>query len=278
MLKLYINFKNEKKMRKKSDENKLNFSLYEQILAVDKKVYLTGAGPGDIELMTLKALKVIKKADIIIYDKLVNPDILNMAKSKTELIFVGKEYGKHTIPQDEINEIIYQASLKYDIVVRLKGGDPFVFGRGGEEALYLKQKGVKFEIIPGVTSSISVPAYAGIPVTHRGITCSFRVVTGHESKAKKTCQINWESFKTDETIVFLMGLHNIKLITKNLIKIGKAKNTACAVISNGTTKHQKVVTGTLEDIAQKTKDMQTPAIIIIGEVVNLRKKLNWFKT
>ena len=144
-----------------------------------KKVYLTGAGPGDIELMTLKAARVIKEADVIIYDKLANPEILEMAKDGTEFIFVGKEFGKHLIPQDEINEIIYQASLKYNLVVRLKGGDPFVFGRGGEEALYLKERGVKFEIIPGITSSISVPAYAGIPVTHRGVTFSFRVVTGN---------------------------------------------------------------------------------------------------
>jgi len=265
MLKLYNNFKNEKKMRKKST-----------IQIVEKKVYLTGAGPGDIELITLKASKVIKKADIIIYDKLVNPDILNMAKSKAKFVFVGKEYKKHTIPQEQINEIIYQASLKYDIVVRLKGGDPFVFGRGSEEALYLKQKGVSFEIIPGVTSSIAVPLYAGIPVTHRGITRSFRVVTGHESK-EESCQISWESFKTNETIVFLMGLHNIETITKKLIQIGKANTTACAVISNGTTQNQKVVTGTLENIVQKAKDMQTPAIIIVGEVVNLREELNWFK-
>lgn len=242
-----------------------------------KKVYLTGAGPGDIELMTLKAARVIKEADVIIYDKLANPEILQMAKDGTEFIFVGKEFGKHLIPQDEINEIIYQASLKYDLVVRLKGGDPFVFGRGGEEALYLKERGVKFEIIPGITSSISVPAYAGIPVTHRGITCSFRVVTGHEAPNKKDTQINWDSFITDETIVFLMGIHNIKLISKKLIKIGKPSTTPCAVISKGTTKEQKVVTGTLEDIVDKAKDIPTPAIIVVGEVVKLREELKWFE-
>ncbi|RBQ28360.1 uroporphyrinogen-III C-methyltransferase [Aliarcobacter vitoriensis] len=240
------------------------------------KVYLTGAGPGDIELLTLKACKVIKQADIIIYDKLANPDILDMAKDGCEFIFVGKESGKHIIPQDEINEIIYQNSLKYDVVVRLKGGDPFVFGRGGEEALYLKQRDVKFEIIPGVTSSISVPAYAGIPVTHRGITCSFRVVTGHETPDKDVCQIDWESFKTNETIIFLMGLHNIELIKNRLLEIGKPSNTPCAIISKGTTKNQKVVTGTLKDIVQKSKDMPTPAIIVVGEVVKLREELDWF--
>lgn len=240
------------------------------------KVYLTGAGPGDIELLTLKAARVIKEADIIIYDKLANPDFLKMAKDGCDFKFVGKEYGKHLIPQDEINEIIYQAALKYEKVVRLKGGDPFVFGRGGEEALYIKERGIKFEIIPGITSSISVPAYAGIPVTQRGLTCSFRVVTGHEAPNKKDSQIDWESFKTDETIIFLMGIHNIKLITKKLIKIGKPSNTPCAIISKGTTKDQKVVVGTLEDIVEKSKDIPTPAIIVVGEVVKLQEDLSWF--
>ena len=241
------------------------------------KVYLTGAGPGDVELMTLKSARVIKEADVIIYDKLANPEILKMAKEGCEFIFVGKEYAKHLMPQDEINEIIYQAALKYENVVRLKGGDPFVFGRGGEEALYLKERGIKFEIIPGITSSISVPAYAGIPVTNRGYTCSFRVVTGYEAPNKKDSQINWESFIADETIVFLMGIHNIRLITKKLIKIGKQANTPCAVISKGTTKEQSVVVGTLEDIVEKGKDIPTPAIIVVGEVVKLREDLKWFE-
>lgn len=240
------------------------------------KVYLTGAGPGDIELLTMKAHNIIKKADVIIYDKLANKEILKLAKKDAKLIFVGKEFGNHLNSQDEINEIIYQASKKYEVVVRLKGGDPFVFGRGGEEALYLKERGVAFEIIPGITSSISVPAYAGIPVTQRGLTCSFRVVTGHEASNKSNCFIDWSSFKSNETIVFLMGLHNIELISKKLIEIGKDKNTPCAVISNGTTKNQKVVTGDIENIVLKAKDMPTPAIIIVGDVVNLREDLNWF--
>jgi uroporphyrin-III C-methyltransferase len=239
-------------------------------------VYLTGAGPGDKDLLTIKALKVIQKADVIIYDRLANPDILEEAKKNTELIFVGKEKGNHRVPQDEINEIIYQCSLKYETVVRLKGGDPFVFGRGGEEALYLKQKGVKFEIIPGITSSISVPAYAGIPVTHRGITPSFRVVTGHRKSSDNIADINWSSFIEDETIVFLMGLHNIELIVTNLLKVGKDENYPCAIICNGTTKKQKVIVGTLKDIVEKSKEAVSPAIIIVGEVVNLRDELKWF--
>ncbi len=240
------------------------------------KVYLTGAGPGDIELMTLKAARVVKEADILIYDRLANPDILDMARHNCEMIYVGKQDGKHSVPQDDINEIIYQAALKYENVVRLKGGDPFVFGRGGEEAIYLYERDIKFEIIPGITSSVSVPAYAGIPVTHRGITTSFRVVTGHESPNKKISQIEWQTFLNDETIVFLMGFHNIKLITNKLISLGKAKDYPCAVISRGSTPEQKVVVSTLENITKDSKGLLTPAIIVVGEVVKLREKVKWF--
>ena len=240
------------------------------------KVYLTGAGPGDMELMTLKAARVVKEADIIIYDRLANPGILEMAKDGCEMIYVGKQDGKHSVPQDEINEIIYQAALKYENVVRLKGGDPFVFGRGGEEALYLYERNIEFEIIPGITSAVAVPAYAGIPVTHRGITTSFRVVTGHENPKKKISQIEWESFLNDETIVFLMGYHNIELISSKLMTLGKRKDYPCAVISKGTTKEQEVVVGTLEDIVEKSKGLPTPAMIVIGEVVTLRDKIKWF--
>jgi len=241
------------------------------------KVYLTGAGPGDIELLTLKAARVIKKADIIIYDRLANPKILNMAKSGCEFIYVGKEDGKHILPQEEINEVIYKSALRADIVVRLKGGDPFVFGRGGEEGKYLHERNIEFEVIPGITSAISVPAYAGIPVTHRGISVSFRVVTGHEAPNKEVSQIPWENFKTDDTIVFLMGLHNLKEIAKKLINIGKPKDFPVAVISKGTTPEQKTVIGTLEDIYEKAKDLPTPALIVVGKVVNLREDLNWFE-
>ncbi|PLY08865.1 MAG: uroporphyrinogen-III C-methyltransferase [Arcobacter sp.] len=240
------------------------------------KVYLTGAGPGDLELLTLKAARVVKEADIIIYDKLANPEILKMAKKDVVLKYVGKENKRHTLPQDDINELIYQSSIKYKNVVRLKGVDPFVFGRGGEEALYLYQRGIKFEIIPGITSAVSVPAYAGIPVTHRGITTSFRVVTGHETPNKKISQIEWQTFLNDETIVFLMGLHNIELITSKLMSMGKREDYPCAVISKGTTIDQKVVTGTLKTIAKKSKGLEAPAIIVVGEVVKLREEIKWF--
>ena len=241
------------------------------------KVYLTGAGPGDIELLTVKALKAIKEADVIIYDRLANPDILKEAKNACEFVYVGKEDGRHIMPQDDINETIYQNALKHKNVVRLKGGDPFVFGRGGEEALYLLQRDIKFDIIPGITSAISAPAYAGIPVTHRGVAVSFRVVTGHESPNKKVSQIPWDTFKTDDTIVFLMGLHNLPKISEKLIEIGKASDYPVAVISKGTTPEQTVVVGTLENIVEKAKDIPTPALIVVGRVVELREQLKWFE-
>ena len=241
------------------------------------KVYLTGAGPGDIELLTMKAHRVITQADVIIYDRLANPQMLEMTKDGCEFVYVGKEDGRHTLPQDEINEVIYQNALKHDVVVRLKGGDPFVFGRGGEEGAYLHERDIQFEVIPGITSAVSVPAYAGIPVTHRGVAVSFRVVTGHESPNKKESQIPWENFKTDDTIVFLMGLHNLSKISTKLMEVGKPKDYPCAVISRGTTKDQSVVVGTLENIVEKAKGVPTPALIIVGHVVELREQLQWFE-
>ena len=239
-------------------------------------VNLVGAGPGDIELMTVKSLRLIKEADVIIFDRLANPLILKEAPENCKFIDVGKTDGQHPVKQNEINEIIYQSSLKYNNVVRLKGGDPFVFGRGGEEALYLQERNIKFNIIPGITSAISVPAYAGIPVTQRGVVSSFRVITGHEAPGKAVSQIDWNSFNTDETLIFLMGLHNLGKISTNLIKAGKDKNYPIAVISKGTTSQQKAVVGTLETIEKLAKDLETPALIVAGEVVNLREKLKWF--
>jgi len=241
------------------------------------KVYLTGAGPGDIDLLTVKALRLVQEADVIIYDRLANPDILKEAKNGCEFVYVGKEDSHHTLPQEEINEVIYQNALKYEKVVRLKGGDPFVFGRGGEEGIYLRERGIKFEFIPGITSAVAVPEYAGIPVTHRGVTVSFRVVTGHESKDKNHSQIPWENYKTDDTIVFLMGLHRLRTIAKKLMEIGKPGDYPIAVISRGTTKDEKTVVGTLETIVGLAKDLPTPALIIVGEVVKLREQLNWFE-
>jgi len=240
-------------------------------------VYLTGAGPGDMELLTIKALRVVREADVIIYDRLANPDILEEAKDGCEFVYVGKADKHHSLPQDQINEVIYQNALKHENVVRLKGGDPLVFGRGGEEGIYLYERDIKFEFIPGITSAIAVPQYAGIPVTHRGITVSFRVVTGHESKNKEHSQITWENFKSDDTIIFLMGLHRLKHISKKLMGIGKPANYPVAVISRGTTKDEKTVVGTLDTIWELAKDLPTPALIVVGKVVELREQLSWFE-
>jgi uroporphyrin-III C-methyltransferase len=240
------------------------------------KVYLTGAGPGAIDLLTVKALRLIRRADVIIYDRLANPQILEEAKDGCEFIYVGKADSHHTLPQEEINEVIYQAALTYETVVRLKGGDPFVFGRGGEEGIYLRERGIAFELIPGVTSAIAVPEYAGIPVTHRGITVSFRVVTGHEA-TKEQSQIPWENYRTDDTIVFLMGLHRLEIIVNKLIEIGKPRDFPIAVISRGTWPDEKTVIGTLETIVEQAKDLPTPALIVVGEVVKLHEQLSWFE-
>ncbi len=240
-------------------------------------VYLTGAGPGDMELLTIKALRVVREADVIIYDRLANPDILAEAKDGCEFVYVGKKDSHHSMPQEQINETIYQNALKYKNVVRLKGGDPLVFGRGGEEGIYLRERDIKFEFIPGITSAIAVPEYAGIPVTHRGITVSFRVVTGHESKNKEHSQITWENFKSDDTIIFLMGLHRLKHISKKLMEIGKPKDYPVAVISKGTTKDEKTIVGTLDTIWELAKELPTPALIVVGKVVELREQLSWFE-
>ena len=237
------------------------------------KVYLTGAGPGDIELLTLKALRVIQQADVIIYDRLVNPDLLKEAKLGCECIYVGKENKHHILPQDEINTLLYDKALKYESVVRLKGGDAVVFGRGGEEALFLVSKGIDFEFIPGVTSAIAVPEMANIPITHRGKSVSFRVVTGYEAPDKGYAQLDWSRFKHDETIIFLMGLHQLENICTQLIEVGKPKEYPVAVISRGTLEDEKVIVGTLTDIYEKAKDLPTPALIVVGEVVTVRAVL-----
>lgn len=237
------------------------------------KVYLTGAGPGDFELLTLKALRVVREADVIIYDRLVNPEILKEAKEGCECIYVGKEDKHHILPQEDINVLLYEKAQKYDVVVRLKGGDAVVFGRGGEEALFLVSRGVEFEFIPGITSAIAVPEMANIPITHRGKSISFRVVTGYEAPEKGYAQLDWDSFKQDETIIFLMGLHQLQNICTQLIAIGKPKTYPVAVISRGTLVDENVVVSTLENIYEKSKDLPRPALIVVGEVVTLRETL-----
>ena len=237
------------------------------------KVYLTGAGPGDMELLTVKALRMVQEADVIIYDRLVNPDILKEAKAQCECIYVGKEDKHHILPQDEINALLYNKAQNHDVVVRLKGGDSVVFGRGGEEALFLAARGIEFSFIPGVTSAIAVPEMANIPITHRGKSVSFRVVTGYEAPQKGYAQLDWDSFRQDETIIFLMGLHQLKKISTELMAIGKPASYPVAVISRGTLEDEKVVVSTLENIYEEAKDLPTPALIVVGEVVKVRETL-----
>lgn len=243
------------------------------------KVYLIGAGPGDVDLLTIKAKKLIEQADVIVYDRLADDRLLNFASEGVEKIYVGKAPGQHTMKQEEISQLLVDLTERFENIVRLKGGDPFVFGRGGEEALLLKENDIPFEIVPGVTSAIAVPAYAGIPVTHRGLATSFAVVTGHEMSEKST--LRWDKLSTGvDTLIFLMGVANLAEITQRLIANGRAADTPAAVIQNGTKAEQRVLITTVENAAADVQRHQitSPAIFIVGEVVKLREYLKWFDT
>lgn len=244
-------------------------------------VFLVGAGPGDTGLITIKGLELVKSADVLVYDQLGVKGFLGQVKPGCEMYDVGKFAGNHKVTQDDINKLLVTKALENsgkNLVVRLKGGDPFVFGRGGEEALFLRENGIDFEIVPGVTSAISAAAYAGIPITQRGYTASLAIVTGHEA-AKDNSDIDWDSLSGIGTVVFLMGVKNLSLICENLIKAGKSSDTPMALIQSGTMPNQRTVTGTLAtmpDIAIK-HDIQPPAISVVGDVVRLRDKLKWFE-
>ena len=243
------------------------------------KVVLVGAGPGDTGLLTLKGEKYIKQADCLVYDRLSSPEFLSMAKAGCELIYVGKENHKHVMKQDAINELLYEKSKYHELVVRLKGGDPYVFGRGGEEALYLVNRNVEVEVVPGVSSSVAALAAAGIPITHRGIAKGFQVITAHSRKDEEA-DIDY-SLLTDETItcVFLMGLAHVKSIAAGLMKAGRRSDTPAAVISNGTLAAQRKCIGTLADIGEKIEEakLTSPAIIVVGDVVSLNDRLDFFE-
>ena len=243
------------------------------------KVFLVGAGPGDYRLLTLKACDCLKIADTVVYDRLADKRILQYASGKAELIYVGKASSQHTMTQDKISQLLVDLAKAGKTVVRLKGGDPFVFGRGGEEALLLQENDLPFEIVPGVTSAISVPAYAGIPVTHRGVAASFAVITGHEDPTKEASDINWKSLATaTDTLVFLMGVANLSTIAAQLINNGRKADTPVAIIRWGTKPGQKVWISTLAavaDMAQR-EGIKPPCIILVGEVVKLRQSLTWF--
>ncbi|MDD2390627.1 MAG: uroporphyrinogen-III C-methyltransferase [Desulfobacterales bacterium] len=244
-------------------------------------VYLVGAGPGDPELITVKGLECIKNAQVLIYDYLASPALLKYAATDAECIYVGKKGGNHTLSQDGINALIADKAKQGLIVTRLKGGDPFIFGRGGEEAEVLIDEGIAYEIVPGVTSAIAAPAYAGIPLTHRDYTATVAFVTGHEDPTKTESNIDWQSLaKGIGTIVFLMGVKNLPNITRRLLDKGMAPDKPVAVIRWGTTPRHQSVTGTLTTIAEvvKTAGIKAPAIIIVGDVVKLREKMTWFET
>jgi uroporphyrinogen III methyltransferase/synthase len=231
-------------------------------------------------LITLKGSECIAKAEVLVYDRLASRRLLALAKTGCELIYVGKSPDRHTLRQEEINQVLVQKGLEGKIVTRLKGGDPFVFGRGGEEAEALTKAGIPFEIVPGVTSAIAVPAYAGIPVTHRDLTSSFTVITGHEDPAKNATAIEWQHLgPSRSTLIFLMGMENLETIARKLVENGKSAQTPAAIIQWGTRSEQRTLVGTLDNIADlvKIQGLTNPAIIIVGEVVSLREKLQWFE-
>ncbi|MEG0847191.1 uroporphyrinogen-III C-methyltransferase [Niameybacter sp.] len=243
------------------------------------KVYLVGAGPGDFKLLTLKALDCIKEAEVLVYDRLANAEYLNLARPTAERIYVGKASSDHTMTQDEINEVLAVKAKEGKVVTRLKGGDPYVFGRGGEEGEYLLERDIPFEVVPGITSAIGGLCYAGIPITHRDYTPSFHVITGHLKDETKD-RINWSALASMQgTLVFLMGLSNLNKICTHLMQNGLAASTPAAVINWATRANQKVATGTLMTIEEEVKNagLTSPSLIVVGEVVNLRDKLNFFE-
>lgn len=243
-------------------------------------MYLVGAGPGDPKLITVRGMECIKEADVIVYDRLANPVLLEYRRPEAELIYAGKLPHHHTLRQESINQLLVDKALEGKIVTRLKGGDPCVFGRVGEEAEALAMNDIEFEIVPGVTSGIAVPAYAGIPVTHRDYASSFAMVTGHMEKDKQDSEEKWKALAIGiDTIAFYMGVSNLPYICEKLISYGKSPKTPAAAISWGTMDEQKVVTGTLENIQERiaSSEISHPAIIIVGEVIRLREKLAWFQ-
>jgi uroporphyrin-III C-methyltransferase len=243
------------------------------------KVYLVGAGPGDPDLITVKGLKCIQEADVILYDRLINNELLEYAKQGADLIYCGKLPNYHTMKQETINNFLVKFAKKGKVVTRLKGGDPFVFGRGGEEAEALAKNNIPFEIVPGITAGIAAPAYAGIPITHREHGASFAVVTGHR-KGNGEDDIQWSHLaKGVDTLAIYMGVGNLSYICEQLIKNGKSESTPVALVHWGTYKEQRTITGTLDnivEIVQKEK-VENPSMIIVGEVVKLREKLRWFE-
>lgn len=241
------------------------------------KVYIIGTGPGDEELLTVKAVKCLKKCTAVLYDRLVSNNILNYLNDECEIYYCGKEPGAHYKTQEEINSLLVELAKKGHIIGRIKGGDPYVFGRGGEEVLALKKENIEFEVIPGVTSPIAVLNYAGIPITHRGIAQSFHVVTGMSAN---DLNVNFEALAKEQgTLVFMMGFSNLENIVESLITNGKNPATPCAVVMRGTCSKQRKVVGTLENIVEAARkaELKSPCIIAVGDVVNLNEELSWYE-
>jgi uroporphyrinogen III methyltransferase/synthase len=245
------------------------------------KVYLVGAGPGDPGLMTMKGWRLLKEADVIIYDHLANNRLLDDIRKETQRVNVGKQVGKKILEQQEINKLLIREAKRGKVVIRLKGGDPFMFGRGGEEAQALTDKGIPFEVVPGITSAIAAPAYAGIPLTHRGCASSVAVVTGHEDPAKEVMVVNFKKIaQSVDTTVCLMGVGRMDTILEQIRMSGKSPETPVAIVERGTYAHQKVVEGTLNTILSKARKagVKPPAVIVVGEVVKLRSTNAWFES
>lgn len=249
-----------------------------KVPAVQGEVYLVGAGPGDPDLLTFKALRLMQQADVVLYDRLVAPEIVDMCRRDADRIYVGKAASRHSLPQDQINAHLVELAQQGKRVLRLKGGDPFIFGRGGEEIEELAQNGVPFQVVPGITSASGCSCYAGIPLTHRDYAQSVRFVTGHLKDS--SLNLPWHELVSDnQTVVFYMGLGTLPDIAVQLQAYGRSADTPVAVIERGTMAQQRVITGNLSTIAERVREaaLQTPSLIIVGEVVALRERLSWFK-
>lgn len=238
-------------------------------------VSLVGAGPGDPDLLTVKGHRVIQQAEVVVYDRLVSPEILALASSDAEMVYVGKKLDFHCVPQDQINQILVDKAKEGKRVVRLKGGDSFIFGRGGEELEELAKHGIRYEVVPGITAAAGATAYAGIPLTHRDHAQSVQFITGHIQKDGR--EIEWASLaQSNNTLVFYMGLKQSGHISDKLITHGLAADTPCAIIENGTRREQRVLTSNLANLAERAQHAQSPALIVIGSVTTLSKSLQWF--
>jgi uroporphyrin-III C-methyltransferase len=242
------------------------------------KVYLVGSGPGAIDLLTIKAFQLIQSANVVVYDRLVSQEIMDLIPVTSVKHYVGKQESEHTLPQEDINQLLVDYAQKFQKVIRLKGGDPFVFGRGGEEIELLVKNKISFEVVPGISSSVAAATYAGIPVTHRGVANNFTVVAGHTCTTSGFDNLDWSAFSKIGTLVILMGVRSRALIATNLISVGKEKKTPVAFIENATTVNQNVIISTLDEVSKNSPHVNSPAVMIIGEVVNFHYDWNWFNT